>query len=65
MSSVTDGHGWSLDIAFIGRSCRSSGYHAYPNGSDDSSPVWAALELAIEDLIAMPLYGSTLLGEDG
>ncbi len=52
---VTDGHGWSVDIAYIGRRCQSGGYEAYPGGSDDS-PTWAAFELALEDLISLPLY---------
>lgn len=54
-SMVTDGHGWSVDIAYIGRRCQSGGYEAYPGGSDDS-PTWAAFELALEDLISLPLY---------
>jgi hypothetical protein len=56
LMAVMDGHGWGLDIAYIGRTCRSSGYHAYPDGTDDNSPMWAALELALEELIGGSLY---------
>lgn len=52
---VTDGFSWSADIAFIGRRCRSSGYMAYPGG-DGTQATWAAMELALEDIVGLPLY---------
>ncbi len=54
---VMDGFGWNVDIRFIGRSCRSSGYDAVPGGEVGDSAIWSAFELALEDLCDLPLYG--------
>lgn len=49
---ATDGYGWEVNIAFIGRRCRSEGYMAYPGGGDGlGEAAWDAFLLAVQDLV--------------